>query len=160
MDSLTPNGQIMRGSARMTLTQLLAEVESANAKGSVVQIFDPQKTINALHLNAAYAHMRLSFKNRTNTSGKPNVEMLLFAAMTRQIGAAIRLIGAKDSSDFIVFASDTKALRKFKSIKLSQFRENGRHTAKAAAAFGIKAKGKRQLGMKLLGKMAGASMGY
>ena len=88
----------------------------------VAQIFDPKRVISRTHLIGAYLNALYSFSERRNIAKNASTEMLLFAAMTRKITDAITLIGAKSSSDFILFCSDLAVSKKVAGL-LSPSRE-------------------------------------
>ena len=127
-------------SSGLSLDELLFEINRVNKdKNSVVQVFDPRRVINQMHLAGAYMDTVESFKERTNISKTRGMEMLLFAAMTNQINEAIKIVGAKSSNDFVLFANNratfNKAKRFLKSSKeLARSRKAEREIA---TKFGI-----------------------
>jgi tRNA threonylcarbamoyladenosine modification (KEOPS) complex Cgi121 subunit len=109
---------IKRCSSRLSLDKLLALIGKANEGSHIVQIFDPGKVIGRIHLLGAYVNAVSAFDAGTNVSKSVGMEMLLFAAMTRQINDAIKRIGAKSNKDFILFACDDKAMAHVKDAIL------------------------------------------
>lgn len=105
---------IKRCSSRLSLDGLLSVIGKANEAQCVAQVFDPEMVINRTHLLGAYLNAINSFDSGNNAAKNVGMEMLLFAAMTRQISDAIKLVGAKSSKDFILFACDDKTMMRMK----------------------------------------------
>lgn len=147
---------IKRASSGREIGELVRLVGRLNGKSTVIQIFDGKMVANRIHLAGAYANAIIAFKNHSNKTRSLGMEMLLFAAMTDQIEDAIDIVGAKSSSDFIVF-SDKKAafakIRHFLKIK-SDFEDSPAHTKSVAAAFGIKGSRLESINARILQKMA------
>lgn len=131
---------IKKASSSYSLDLLLKEISDMELPdGSVVQLFDDKNIINKMHLEAAYLNAATSFKNGTNSANDLGMEMLLFAAMTNQIGDAIRICGAKSNSGFIIFASDKTAFTKASKLlsNSNKFAPSMEHITAAAKKFGI-----------------------
>ena len=97
---------IVKEASSGDITELLNRVDKANnTKGDVVQAFNYGNVIDKMHLFAAYTNALLSFNSHSNKAKTLSMEMLLFAAMTDQIGAAIKNMGAKEGSKIVVFAN-------------------------------------------------------
>ena len=137
------------------VAELLDQINKANrTKGNVVQAFDYDGIINKTQLLAAYINALMAFDSRSNKAKTPSMEMLLFAAMTDQIGTAIEAVGAKDGAKIIVFANGKKGLSsvedQLKDVK--DFNPDIHHTNTALRKFGIKAA--KDIDRLILQKMA------
>ncbi len=111
---------IKKASSAAKIDDILNEISGINKKGSgLIQIFNTDSVISRVHLLGAYADAAMAFKEKRNVSSTVAVEMLLYAAMTRQIGDAIKMMGAKSNRSFVLFASSQAALSKLKdTIKI------------------------------------------
>ena len=96
--------------------ELVRKIIALNEKGDVVQLFDPKQVRGGTHLVGAYVNALNAFNEKTSISKNVATEMLLFAAMTRQINDAIKKMGIKSTKDFVVFASSEEAYRKAKKL--------------------------------------------
>ncbi len=128
--------------SKMPLDELLKEISKINKKTkNTIQIFDPNHVISRLHLIAAYANAVEAFKSKANISNSLSMEMMLFAAMTRQIDAAIKKMGAKSDKKFILFASSNPAYSKInKYINSKEFNITKKDSERIARKFGISQK--------------------
>jgi tRNA threonylcarbamoyladenosine modification (KEOPS) complex Cgi121 subunit len=134
---------------------LLDQVNKANkTKGNTVQVFDYNSVINKTHLFAAYINAIMSFDSHFNKAKNMPMEMLLFAAMTDQIGAAIEMVGAKNDSKIIMFANGKKGFDCIRNLlkDVRDFKPSVQHMQKALGKFGIK--GARDTDRLILQKMA------
>ncbi len=129
---------IVIASSRVPIQELHCRAQQRGK--SVVQLFDPKTIISREHILGAYMDAQLAFDERRNIAKSVAMEMLLFAAMTRQISDAIRVAGAKSSSDFVLFCSDQQAYTKISQLleRSSEFKPNGSHSAAAAKRLGLK----------------------
>ena len=129
-------------SSNLKIEDLIDIIRKTNTGSTVIQIFDPGAVISRLHIAGAYANASFSFKNHSNKTKSVGMEMLLFAAMTDQIGDAIETAGAKDSSRFIIF-SNRKSLPESlkKEVKISSdFNSSALQARKTAKLMGITGK--------------------
>ena len=78
----------------------------------VVQLFDESAIACRAHLEFAYLNAVKIHERGESRTRSPAMEMLLCAAMTSQIGDAIRRVGAKTGMPLIVFADSRKAYNK------------------------------------------------
>ena len=106
---------------------------------SVVQVFDTDFIINKTHLLGAYLNAVMAFKERRNIAKSASMEMLLFAAMTTQIEDAIRIVGIKSPSGFVLFADKPGSYEKIRKFltKEHDFLPTRKHIKDAASRFGI-----------------------
>ena len=142
-------------SSKTELQQLLISLRALNTDKSVVQIFDPEKIVNKIHIIGAYANATLVFENGTNKTKSMAMEMLLFAAMTDQIERALDIVGAKTNSKFILFSNNavhSKKIAEFISIG-KDFSPTSKEIAATAKNIGIDAD-KVDIDRYLLQKMA------
>jgi tRNA threonylcarbamoyladenosine modification (KEOPS) complex Cgi121 subunit len=141
-------------SSSIRLEKLIGELGKINTKNNVVQIFDPKKVVNKTHLLGAYLNALQSFKNKSNISNSLGIEMLLFAAMTRQINDGIAKIGAKSPNGFIVFADSKASYLKIKKFlnEEEEFNPKISEQMKVAKGFGINQE--KELDQFLLQKIA------
>ncbi len=118
---------------------LLLKIGKMNSGRSTIQVFDPSSIINKMHLIGAYMNAVEAFKNKSNISKSLGLEMMLFAAMTRQISDAIKIVGAKNSREFVLFASSAATYNKVKPLIKSgkDFKPSKSSEAKTAKKFGI-----------------------
>jgi tRNA threonylcarbamoyladenosine modification (KEOPS) complex Cgi121 subunit len=77
-----------------------------------IQIFDERAIACREHLDFAYLNAVKIHERGESRSKSLAMEMLLCAAMTSQIGDAIKMVGAKSGRPFIVFADSEKAYSK------------------------------------------------
>ncbi|HUC38842.1 MAG TPA: KEOPS complex subunit Cgi121 [Candidatus Acidoferrum sp.] len=144
---------VREASSKHGIESLLGEISKINNSGTTVQLFDPDRVINRMHLCGAYVNALYAFASKTNASRKISTEMLLYAAMTRQIGKAIGLVGAKSGRRFVVFANSKPSFSKITGL-LASSREFSTTKAKeisTAKKFGI---GTKDLEASVLQKMA------
>lgn len=141
IDGLDAAGVIIRVvSLKVSLEEFLAIARSLSAGGEVVQLFDPDSIIDKNHVVAAYLNSVVAFRDGVNRSKSPDTEMLLFAAMTKQISDAVRLVGAKTGEMALLFATKRSYARIMKYIRRERmFVVSKRHKIEAAAKFGISA---------------------
>lgn len=95
---------IKRVSLSIGLDDFLNISKKYKTKG-VVQLFDPGKVVDKNHVLGAYLNAKLSFAEGSNIAKSIGTEMLLFAAMTRQVKAAIERVGARNPDDVLLFAT-------------------------------------------------------
>lgn len=127
--------------SRSDIADLFDSINKTNrTKGNTVQAFDYGSIINKTHLFAAYFNAVLAFDSHSNKAKSQSMEMLLFAAMTDQIGTAIKTTGAKENSKIIVFANSKKSFDGIKdALKgAKDFRPTAQHMRSALQKFGIK----------------------
>lgn len=130
---------IRLASSDAPIDDLLRFVEQANKGTTVFQLFDYGSVINESHLYAAYLNTILSFEDSTNIASKPYMEMLLFVAMTKQIGDAIRTAGIRNTDAFVVFSTDSRVTREFGRIaRLERFVPRQSHVNRAARRFRLR----------------------
>ena len=82
--------------------------------GKTVQFFDPNAIISEMHVIGSYINALSAVGGGSNIAKSVAVEMLLFAALTRQIGPAIEKVGAKSEKNLLVFAESNTALKPLK----------------------------------------------
>jgi tRNA threonylcarbamoyladenosine modification (KEOPS) complex Cgi121 subunit len=122
------------------ITELFEQMTAINkTKGNVIQAFDCDSVINKTHLLGAYINAITAFGNHSNKAKSMSMEMLLFAAMTDQIGAAIKTVGAKENSKIIIFANNKKSFDGIKNrlTGIKDFRPTVQHIRKALRKFGM-----------------------
>ena len=142
-------------SSKTELQQLLISLRALNTDKSVVQIFDPEKIVNKIHIIGAYANATLVFENGTNKTKSMAMEMLLFAAMTDQIETALDITGAKTNSKFILFSNDGHLLKRISELVNIEedFNPSSKQMLSSAKAIGINANNE-DMDNYLLQKMA------
>lgn len=142
LSKLKPKTLIIKTArAKNGIAQLLLTIKKTNSNSSFVQIFDPGSIVDRTHLIGAYANALFAFDDKTNKTEGMAMEMLLFAAMTDQIGAALLRVGAKDdNSKIVVFCNNRAAYQKAKKYMedISEFRPSPAHIKKTAARLKIK----------------------
>jgi tRNA threonylcarbamoyladenosine modification (KEOPS) complex Cgi121 subunit len=131
---------IERGASKGSIEEILHEIRKIKKKGVVLQIFDSNSIANKTHLMGAYLNTLIAFKNSTNKTKTPAMEMLLFAAMTEQVDDAIRIAGAKRNDDFILFSNNAAALGGLKGLikQRKEFRPSPAHVKGVMKRLGIK----------------------
>ena len=139
-DIKTDSLVIKRASSNLSLEDLLSTVKKLNNGKKVVQLFDPEWIVNRTQIIGAYANALVVFDNHKSKTNILGMEMLLFAALTDQIGDAIGIAGAKSSSNFIIFSNDKSILNKLKSAVTihSDFNPGTAEIKKKALSIGIK----------------------
>jgi tRNA threonylcarbamoyladenosine modification (KEOPS) complex Cgi121 subunit len=135
---------IKRSYSKLPIEELLDIIKKSSGKTGFVQIFDPLSIINRTQLIGSYINALITFKNGTNKTSSAGMEMLLFAAMTDQIGRAISVAGAKTSSDFVIFSDKASIFNKIKPFLSSEteFKPDAAHMKRAAKALGMNIDGR------------------
>ncbi len=138
-----------------SVTDAIADMRKSYGN-HVIQIFDPKAIVSRDHLLASYLNARVSFSEKSNRASSLSVEMLLFAAMTRQISAAIKTVGAKTNNDFVLFTDSKSAYGKLRKnlSRVSEFEPTAKESGAASRRLGIRAKGYESLDSVLLQKIA------
>lgn len=145
---------IMRGSSILSPDALLDMIINMNSDSGFVQVFDSNRVINKLHLQAAYINAVEAFSEGTNISSKLYIESLLFAAMTRQIVKATSMFRVRDTGNFAIASNRVAALGKIKGFaRLSDFRTSKERELETAKTFGIESD-YEHLNQRILQKMA------
>ena len=122
------------------VTGLFERMSAINkTKKGVVQMFNYDSVVNKTHLLGAYINAVTSFDDHSNKTKSLSMEMLLFAAITDQIGAAIKTMGAREKSKLVVFANNKKSLEGIRDMltDTKDFRPTVQHTRNALMKFGI-----------------------
>jgi len=133
------DGTVIRASSsKLGAVELLERLKRAGRSG-VVQAFDADSVINRTHLVGAYLNAVAAFKEHRNIAKNMSMEMLLFAAMTTQIEDAIKLVGIKSTSNFILFANNQRAFEKVNEVLTGEknFLPTKKHIKDAAVLFDI-----------------------
>lgn len=151
---------IKQASSKLSDDELFKRINIINKKkGVAIQVFDCESIAGKIHLMGAYLNALSAFRNHTNRTKSVSMEMLLFAAMTDQITAAIDAVGARKSSKLVVFSSSKKAFGMVSPLlkDIGEFNPTRQHASKALKKFGIKdAKNTNRL---LLQRMAISRLG-
>jgi tRNA threonylcarbamoyladenosine modification (KEOPS) complex Cgi121 subunit len=105
----------------------------------VVNFFDYGAVVSQEHLLFAYANAMANTSNKTARARSTSVEMLLCAALTSQIGDAIKRVGAKGGKRMVVFCDTEAAFGRIseKLSKIGEFRPSAAHTKAALRALGV-----------------------
>jgi len=102
-------------SSKLGVNELLYKISDMDG---VIQLFDERAIACREHLDFAYLNA-VKIKERGESRSKSlSMEMLLCAAMTSQIGDAIKRAGAKSGKPFIVFSDSRKAYSKISQYLL------------------------------------------
>jgi tRNA threonylcarbamoyladenosine modification (KEOPS) complex Cgi121 subunit len=114
-------------------------LDKVSGSGGVIQLFDEEAIACREHLEFAYLNAVKSHERGESRTKSLSIEMLLCAAMTSQIGDAIKKVGARSGRPFIVFSDDGKAYAKIASylVKPAEFDPDGK-TAARLVHLGIK----------------------
>jgi tRNA threonylcarbamoyladenosine modification (KEOPS) complex Cgi121 subunit len=155
------NGFIIKKvTSKLDLESLLELIRKAGNKNNFAQVFDPKSIINEMHLVGAYTSALFAFENGVNKTDSIAMEMLLFAAMTDQIGRAISISGAKTASDILIFSNNALVFNKIRPFlsEESNFKPDARHIKKAARALGIKTS-KKNIDILILERIALSRLG-
>lgn len=100
---------LLVSSPRIPIEELLDRASSA---GGVIQFFDEEVIACREHLDFAYLNAVKIHERKESRTKSLSMEMLLCAAMTSQIGDAIKKVGVKSARPFVVFAESKKAYAK------------------------------------------------
>lgn len=105
-----------------------------------LQLFDYGAVINEEQLVAAYINASNSFDKKTNISKSLGMEIMLFAAMTKQIGDAISISGAKEGKRFVIFSNSVELYRKIEPMlkEAKDFEQSQKSQEETATKYGIK----------------------
>lgn len=149
---------VKRASSSTAMVELVKKVQELNKNGYVIQIFDSRIVLSSTHIVGAYLNAKIAFKNGSNKTKSIGMEMLLFAAITDQIDRALKISGAKKSSDFVLFYNKKNLsfeLEKFLRIG-TDFQPSISEIENAAKALGIKVdrKDRKEIDAQILQKMA------
>jgi tRNA threonylcarbamoyladenosine modification (KEOPS) complex Cgi121 subunit len=130
-------------SSNLGAEELLARINGSKGKNIVAQLFDYGAVINSTHLLGAYLNAVTAMDSGTCISNSVSMEMLLFAAMTKQISDAIDRIGIKSGDKFVFFSNDMKTYNKFKeALKTdSELKTTRSHELAAASRLRVKLNG-------------------
>ena len=138
---LNPGKAIIKIAARpgLGVEGLLGLAKGSKGNGTV-QLFSENGIINRLHLEGAYANAVLAFNDKTNRAKAIPMEMMLYAAMTDQIGDALEMCGASDGSGIIVFADSAESFSRLKGPlgSVKDWKPDKRHVAAVSKRYGIK----------------------
>lgn len=123
-------------SSKLSIDELL---EKASDADGVVQLFDERAIACREQLDFAYINAVKIHERGESRSKSLSMEMLLCAAMTSQIGDAIKKVGAKAGKPFIVFSDNDKAYSKISGylIKPVEF-SPGKEVVTRLVRIGIK----------------------
>lgn len=115
-------------------------IKKSDASRGVIQFFDPDSILSEKHVIGSYLNALSAFESGTNVSKSMSVEMLLFAALTRQITAAIDAVGAKSNNRFLVFADGKNTLKSIRPYLKNEtaFNPGKKHRETAAKKLGLK----------------------
>ena len=101
---------IVEASLSVPLAKLFEEIKKLNGRSSVLQVFDADSIVSKEHLLCAYINSCRTFEEKTNIASTLGLEMLLFAAMSRQITESLKRVGAVDGKRVVVFTNNPKGL--------------------------------------------------
>ncbi len=133
------NSVIKAAASGASVEEVLGFVELENSKKRLFQVFGYDSVMGEAHLKAAYVNTLLAFDDKSNIAKERHIEMLLFAAMTRQIGDAIRVCGIKSTRGFVAFSDNAESMRRFGKIaKLARFAGTREHAMEAARRLGFR----------------------
>ncbi len=130
-------------SSALGISQLVRILSKHQSKRVAIQLFDYGSIANRTHLVGAYINARLAVSGCRNMSKSLSMEMLLFAAMTKQITEAIERVGAKSPKRFVLFSNDVSAYREIKKYMKSdtEFKATRKHEISAVSRLGVKPNG-------------------
>ena len=136
------NFMVKLASANADEKTILERLGLVKSRSSAVQLFDENFVVSRNHLIGAYVNALIAFKNGSNRTGSLALEMLLFAAMTEQIGDALRIAGLKGGGNFIIFSSNVSIPSKLgELVSLHEdFRPSLAEMRDRAVSLGINAK--------------------
>lgn len=127
---------IMVSTSKLGVEELLGKLGGV---GGVIQFFDERAIACREHLEFAYTNAVRMHDRGEGRSKSLSMEMLLCAAMTSQIGDAIRKVGAKAERPFIVFSDSRKAYSRISEFPLNPVEfDTGKETAGRLRRMGIK----------------------
>ncbi|MDE1824567.1 MAG: hypothetical protein KGH74_04705 [Candidatus Micrarchaeota archaeon] len=102
--------------------RLLNEARKLSRGNSFILLLDKRRGIED-RLLPAYLNAYLRHRERSMRSESLQIEVLLFAAMTMQIGSAIKSHGIRNQKGFIIFTNRKQLLKRMRKkfpIKLSK----------------------------------------
>lgn len=139
MLNLNASGTVIKtATSGAAVEEVLEFVELENSGKRLFQVFSYDSVISEAHLRAAYVNTLLAFGDGSNVAARPHIEMLLFAAMTKQIGDAIRVCGIRSTRRFVAFSDRPEPMRRFGGIaKLARFTSAKEHSMEAARRLGF-----------------------
>ncbi len=123
-------------SSKLGINELLDRVSD---RDGVIQLFDEGAIACREHLEFSYLNaVRIQERGESRTKSL-SMEMLLCAAMTSQIGDAIKRAGAKPGRPFIVFSDSAKAYSKVSGhlVKPAEFDPGKREKEARVRRLGI-----------------------
>lgn len=130
---------VKEATPKVGVDELTALAARASKGMRAVQMFDPNAIASRTHVLGAYLNALASFRSRAGRSNSIAMEMLLSAALTDQIGLAIKRAGARPGARVLVFATDSASLAKvLPALKdVREFKPNKRHEARVLRSLGL-----------------------
>ena len=128
---------ILVAGSKLGINELLDKISE---KDGVVQLFDERSIACREHLDFSYLNA-VKIRQRGGSRSKSlAMEMMLCAAMTSQIGDAIKKTGAKPGGPFIVFSDSRKAYSKISQylVKPVEFKPGKKEVERRLMRLGIK----------------------
>lgn len=145
-------------SLNVGLDSFLAAMRRAYTRGEIVQAFNPSSIVNRNHVLGACLNALISFREHTNVSRSVGTELLLFAAMTKQIGDAIKIVGARDKNHVLLLASKRGYVHMKRYIAgEKEFEVSRMHEIRAARLLGIR--GFEDIDLAVLNRMSAVRLG-
>ena len=99
---------IVRAKAKIPVGELVEKARKVAGRWHALQLFSVDAVMSREHLLWAYANALNAEKEKLEIAATLSLEVLLFAAMSKQISDSIAKAGAKEGQDIVVFAENTK----------------------------------------------------
>ncbi|MHA1953011.1 MAG: KEOPS complex subunit Cgi121 [Candidatus Heimdallarchaeaceae archaeon] len=116
--------RIFRKSASLDIDLLFDFLRERISTETVLQILDPTLLVSEKQLQSAIYHTEKSFENKRNIARTKGNELLIRLAGKRQISNALKLLGIKESSQYlliIVFGAKLETNKKELDKLVEQF---------------------------------------
>ncbi|MGC8652052.1 MAG: KEOPS complex subunit Cgi121 [Candidatus Micrarchaeia archaeon] len=107
---------IKKCSPKAGVEDIIRKAKQLSVGSTVVQLFDASSVFSRDHLLFAYANAILATIEKRNKSNSVAMEMMLYAALTLQIGEAVEIIGAKNGSSAVLFSNSSEAYGSIKQM--------------------------------------------
>ncbi|MCG3226783.1 MAG: hypothetical protein H7645_07680 [Candidatus Heimdallarchaeota archaeon] len=118
--------RIFRKTASLDIDLLFDFLRERSSAETVLQILDPTLLISVKQLQSAIYHTEKSFENKRNIARTKANELLIRLAGKRQISNALKLLGIKDSSQYLLIIAFG-----------AKFENNKKELEKVVEQFGI-----------------------
>ncbi|MGC8567959.1 MAG: hypothetical protein ACP5RP_01135 [Candidatus Micrarchaeia archaeon] len=151
--------RIFRASSKLVLNDIFSIIDRINnetehkSKAEVLQVFNPNSIINRFHITSSYMNAVFAEKEHRLGIRSMSFGIIIFAALERQLSAAIEKVGAKDPGKLLVFSNIQDLKYDCLFYKIEDFNPDLKHMIKAAKRMHIQAGREDEINLELAGRM-------